>query len=76
MIEFFSTLTLGAALGYCICLFRVNELQGKVNQLKIDALHESNKQKHIDKLSAQEKGGSVVDKSSLSMQHYTDWNEE
>lgn len=54
MLEFFSTLTLGAALGYCLCMFRVNELQEQVNQLKIDALHEANKQKHIDKLSEQD----------------------
>lgn len=57
MIEFFSTLTLGAALGYCLCMFRVNELQEQVNQLKIDALNESKKRRHINKLSVQAKGG-------------------
>lgn len=57
MLEFFSTLTLGAALGYCLCMFRVNELQNQLNQLKIDALHEANKRQHIDKLSKKAKGG-------------------
>lgn len=56
MLEWFSALTIGAALGYCLCLFRVNELQDQVNQLKIDALHESKKRQHIDKLSEQTKG--------------------
>ena len=56
MIEWFSALTIGATLGYCLCLFRVNELQDEVNQLKIDALHETKKRQHIHKLSKQDKG--------------------
>lgn len=56
MIEFLSNLILGAALGYSICMFKVNELQEKVNQLKIDAMHERRKRHIIGALSAKSKG--------------------
>ena len=55
MLEFFSILTLGAALGYCFCMFRVNDLQNQVNQLKIDALHEGRKCQHIEQLRKEQK---------------------
>ena len=53
MIAYLSTLILGMALGYCLCMFRVNELQDQVNQLKLDAFHKAKKRQHI--------GGAIPD---------------
>tara|TARA_B100000965_G_C19160241_1_gene570003 strand:- start:375 stop:539 length:165 start_codon:yes stop_codon:yes gene_type:complete len=51
MIDFLSTLILGVIAGYCLCLFRVNELQQQLNNIKIDMMHDKNKRATLKQLS-------------------------
>ena len=56
MIDFLSTLVLGVNAGYCLCLFRVNELQQQLNNIKIDMMHDKNKRATLKQLSKESHG--------------------
>lgn len=44
------SLGIGAMIGYLICMFKVSKLQNQLAKIRIDALHEQNKEALLRKL--------------------------
>jgi uncharacterized membrane protein (DUF106 family) len=50
MIQLIIGLFWGFVMGYCICMLKVSKLQNQLTRIRIDALHESNKESLLRKL--------------------------
>lgn len=48
------SLGIGAMIGYFICMFKVTKVQNKLAKIRIDALHKSNKEALLRKLSKEQ----------------------
>lgn len=48
---------LGIVLGWFICMFKVIELQSQLSEIRIDLLHESNKEAVLRKLCKEQGNG-------------------
>lgn len=48
----FISFGIGVMTGYFICMFKVTKLQNQISKMRIDALHESNKDALLRKLCA------------------------
>ncbi|MFU1599178.1 hypothetical protein ACM257_17505 [Alteromonas macleodii] len=48
----FISFGIGVMSGYFICMFKVTKLQNQISKMRIDALHESNKDALLRKLCA------------------------
>ncbi|NRA78439.1 MAG: hypothetical protein HRU18_09545 [Pseudoalteromonas sp.] len=58
MMEFaLVSFALGIVLGWFICMFKVIELQSQLSEIRIDLLHESNKEAVLRKLCKEQGNG-------------------